>query len=251
MIMRAAIYTRIRVEDQAGGRSRLDEQREICQAAADSKGWVVAAEFSDGPNGSNKFVPPGLAQFLEAACSDDVDAAIIPSLASLGGSVSLILARLEQLNKCGVIIVSCEEGLDTESSSGRFAMKLFSTLTALKSDVTGALPSKGRDARGRIDGERGGQLPMGYTRVFDASGSSLGVEIDEAVAETVRYMFTLRSMGNSLQAIADKLNDFGVTTTREKKWHPSSVKIVLDNEDKYRGGRRWKSSYRWPRILEI
>ena len=251
MIIKAAIYTHIWAEEQDNSAGGLDEQREICLSMAAAKGWLVVVAFSDGPKFLKKAIPPGLAQLLAAAGSGEVGAVIIPSLASLGGSARLVLKQLDQLNKYGVIIVSCEEALDTETSSGRFALKVIGTLSALKSDAVVSHTSKGREARGRIDGERGGQLPMGYKRVFDASGSSLGVEIDEAVAETVRYMFTLRSMGNSLQAIADKLNDFGVTTTREKKWHPSSVKIVLDNEDKYRGGRRWKSSYRWPRILEI
>ena len=251
MTIKAVIYTRIRAEEQDISGFGLDEQLAICLAAAAAKGWMVAAEFSDGRNEAENEMPPGLTQFLAAACDVDVGAVIIASLASVGESAHRVLKHLDQLNKCGVIIVSCEEKLDTETPSGRFALKMIGALAGLNSDNVVERTSKGRDARGRIDGERGGQLPMGYKRVFNDAGISLGVEIDDTAAETVRYMFVLRSMGNSLPAIAGKLNDLGVATSRGKQWHASSVKIVLDNEDKYRGGRRWKSSYAWPRILEI
>ncbi len=250
MTIRTAIYTRIWAEEQGKSPGGFDQQRETCQAVAVDKGWLVAAEFGDGRDVALDEKPPGFIQFLEAACEVDVGAVIIPSLASLGVSARLVLRRLDQLNECGVIIVSCEEELDTGTASGRFALKVICSLAALKPDNAAARTSKGRDARGRKDGERGGQLPMGYKRVIDASGNSPGVEIEDTAAETVRYMFVLRSMGNSLLAIAGKLNDLGVATSRDKQWHASSVKVVLDNEDKYLGGRRWQSSYRWPKILE-
>ena len=250
MTLNTAIYTRISAEEQACTGFGLEAQREECQAMAAAKGWLVAAEFSDGPSSTKRAISPGLARFLEAACGGEIGAVIFPSLDRLGNRIHLVVRLLTRLNECGVIIVSCEEALDTETASGRFALSMFAALSelALENNVV-ERTTKGRDARGRIDGERGGQMPMGYKRVFDETGDSIGVEVNDSEAETVQYIFVLRARGNSLQTVADRLNELGVKTSRGKQWHASSVKIVLDNENKYRGGRRWESSYRWPRIL--
>lgn len=250
MTVKAAVYTRIRPAVGDGLDRVPEEQQRVCLEAAAVRGWQVVSQFSDGQRRSRKDIPPGLARFIDAAHRIEITAVIIPSLDSLGRSPRAVLLILKQLHESQVIIVSCKEGIDSETASGRLVLDALLSLAKLEADQRVTQAIKGRNARGRIDGERGGQLPMGYKRVFNERGKAFGLEIEESTAETVRYIFVLRSRGNSLQAIADKLNDFGVTTSRGKRWHPSSVKAVLDNEHKYRGGRRWKSSFHWPKILE-
>ncbi|GMQ78864.1 MAG: hypothetical protein BMS9Abin02_1405 [Anaerolineae bacterium] len=249
-MIKAAIYTKVSAEDQAKEAAGLKMQREACLAMAKAKGWTVAAEFSDGPSSAKRDVNrTGLAAFLEAACSGDIGAVIIPSLDSLGRSIHRVFKLIDYIDACGVIIVSCKEALDTETATGSFVLRTFASLAKLDREALVGTATRGRDARGRLDGERGGQMPMGYKRMFDEKGVSCGVAVNEDGAETVRYVFALRSRGSSLQAIADRLNDLGVKTSRGKQWHASSVKVLLDNEGKYRGGRRWESSCRWPAIL--
>ena len=250
MSIKAAVYAGVSAGVQTEEAAGLEMQREECLAVAKVKGWTVVAEYSDGGKSASRDVThPGLAEFLEAACGGEIGAVIISSLDSLGRSINRVLKIIDYLNECGVIIVSCKEALDTETAAGSFVLQLFASLAELERDALVGPATKGRDARGRINGERGGQMPIGYKRVFDEKGVSGGVEIKEAEAETVLYIFALRARGSSLQAIADKLNELGVITSRGKQWHASSVKVVLDNEPKYRGGRRWESSYRWPEIL--
>jgi site-specific DNA recombinase len=249
-LIKAVIYTRVSAEDQAEEAAGLEIQREECLALAKVKGWTVVAEYNDDGSGAKSDVTrPGLAKFLKAACGGEIGAVIIPSLDRLGKSTRLVLRLVNSLNECGVIIISCKEALDTATSTGGYVLRMFASLAELERDALVGRATKGRDARGRIDGERGGQMPMGYKRVFDEKGVSCGVEINETEAETVRYVFALRARGSSLQAIADRLNYLGVKTSRGKQWHASSVKVLLNNEGKYRGGRRWESSYRWPTIL--
>jgi DNA invertase Pin-like site-specific DNA recombinase len=102
----------------------------------------------------------------------------------------------------------------------------------------------GRDARGRIDGEKGGRMPLGYTRTDD------GVIVVPDEAAIVRQIFELRQQGLILQAIADNLNAQGLKSKQGGKWWPSTVKQVLSAEDKYKGGLRGYSPIYWPAILE-
>jgi len=60
----------------------------------------------------------------------------------------------------------------------------------------------------------------------------------------------MRAGRTTLTAIADELNNQGITTMRGKGWHASGVREILKNEDNYRGGNRWENPVTWPVILE-
>ena len=128
-------------------------------------------------------------------------------------------------------------------------MTMFAALGQLERDTIVARTTDGRNERGRRDGERGGRVPMGYTRIMGAAGATGEIAIDPEAAAVVRAIFQRRAAGATLGAIADALNGDGVSTRRGGRWHASSVREVLLNEADYRGGRRGESGLCWPAIL--
>lgn len=78
-----------------------------------------------------------------------------------------------ELNELGVELVSCKESLDTSSPAGRFVLTMFAALAQLERDNIVQRTTDGRNQRGRIDGERGGRVPMEYKRVFE-NGKATG-----------------------------------------------------------------------------
>ena len=251
MTTKAAIYLRVSTDEQATDGYGLAAQREKCQAMATVKGWPVAAEYADegisGSKGPDE--RPGLAALLAAACGGEIDAVIVAALDRLGRATKLVLDLVDHLDGCNVAIVSCKESLDTETPTGRFVLTIFASLAELERDMITERLTGGRNARGRIDGERGGRLPFGYYRL-KINNTKSSIEIDENKAEIVRRIFSERAGGATLQAIADGLNDAGIPSPRNASWHPSSVRAVLQNEDAYKGGYRWKSKQAWPVILD-
>ena len=248
---KAAIYTRVSTTDQAEEGYGLDAQMEQCRAMATVKGWDIAAHFSDdGISGTkSEDKRPGLAALTEAIDAGIVDAVIISSLDRLGRSTRLVLRIVDSMDSSGVDLVSCKEALDTSTPSGRFVLRMFASLAELERDNIVERTTAGRDARGRIDGEKGGRVPMGYQRILDEKGNAAGVVVDDQEADVIRDIFALRAADNSLRAIAANLKEKGVSTRRGSIWHASSVRAVLRNEDKYRGGQRGDSAERWPAIL--
>ena len=98
--------------------------------------------------------------------------------------------------------------------------------------------------RAARDGESGGRLPLGYTRV------DTGVVIDEGGASTVRRIFYLKARGLSLRGIAAQLNaEHTPTSYGGKKWQASSVRQIVLQEAIYRGAQRGDSPLCWPMIL--
>jgi len=241
----AAIYLRVSTEEQANDGYGLDVQREKCLAMATVKDWLVVAEFADdGVSGTkDESERDGLNQLVESACAGDIDAVIVSSLDRLGRNTRLVLRLVERLNECGVVIVSCKESLDTETAAGRFVLRMFASLAELERDNIVERTTAGRNARGMVDGERGGRLPYGYVRTETV------IEVDQVKADVVRRVFAERSDGETLTAIADGLNDDGIVSPRGAQWYASSVRSVLQNEVAYNGGQRWQSEVRWPVIL--
>lgn len=247
---KAAIYLRVSTDEQVNGYG-LDVQRQRCEAMAIVKGWTVTAVYSDeGLSGTlDATKRPGLAAMLDAACNGEVDAVIVLSLDRLARKTLLVLDIVGRLDGCAVELVSVKESLDTSTPSGRFALTMFAAIAQLERDTIVQRTTDGRNARGAVDGERGGSVPMGYRRERNDTGAAVGVSIVDSEAETVRTIFSLRAGGASLRTIAACLNDDGIPARKGGRWYASAVKEVLSNEAEYRGGRRGASDETWPVIL--
>ena len=270
-VTRAALYTRVSTEDQVDGYG-LDVQLEKCRAQATVKGWtVVDRDFCDEGISGTKDVEdrPGLAALLDAARQRDIDAVIVLALDRLGRRTLLVLDLVERLAEMGCEVVSVKEQLDTSTPAGRFVLTMFAALAQLERDTIVQRTTDGRDARGRVDGEKGGSTPYGFRRITDDKGKATGVQVDPEKAAVVKMIFGLRQSGLTMRQIADALNDDGIApsrgsqkasskttrkgsrkaTTTTAQWYASSVKVVLDNRDIYAGGRRGDSPVVWPAIL--
>lgn len=248
--MKAAIYLRVSTEDQVKDGYGLDMQLTKCEAMATVKDWEIAGVYRDeGISGTkDESQRPGLAALIDAIAKKEIDAVIVYALDRIGRSTSLVLRIVEDVNNSGVELVSCKESLDTSTPTGRFVLRMFASLAELERDSIVEKTTHGRNQRGKVDGEKGGRVPMGYVRTFD-NGKAVGVEVDDESAAVVRWIFAAHWRGDSLREIADGLNKDGYTTARGKMWHASSVNAVLSNEDNYRGGLRGESGLRWPVIL--
>ncbi len=251
--MRAATYLRVSTEDQALNGYGLDVQDKRTRAMITVKGWDVAEPpFSDeGLSGTLGVAErPGLAALMEAAYAKRIDAVVVGSLDRIGRKTNLVLDVIDKLSKAGVVIISCNESIDTSTPSGQFALTMFAALAQLERDTIVVRTTAGRNERGSKDGERGGRVPFGYHRVLDDRGKASGIVVDGTAAAIVERIFEAKVAGQSLTAIADMLNAEGITTARGHGWHASSVRQVLLNEDTYKGGTRGDSDKVWPALLQ-
>lgn len=242
---KAAIYTRVSTTDQVDNGYGLEVQQTKCEAMATVKDFEIVATLSDdGISGTkDETERPGLASLLQMAEDKEIDCVIVHALDRLGRNTQLVLSLVEKLETLGIDLISCKESLDTTSPTGRFVLRMFASLGELERDNIVERTTSGRDARGKIDGEKGGSVPFGYTRLT-------GLVIDNDRAEVVKEIFNRKDNLNwSMLKIANWLNEQGIKTVRGKKWYSSSVKVVLGNRAKYQGGLRGDSQEAWPKIL--
>ncbi len=247
--LRIGIYLRVSTDDQAEHGIGLDVQLQQCKAMATVKGGEVVGIYEDagisGTKGESK--RPELARLMADIRAGKLDIVIFAALDRLGRNTRIILDLVERMTDAGVEIVSCREALDTTTPTGKFVLTMFAALAQLDRDNIVKRTTDGRDARGRKDGEKGGNVPLGYVREAESGA----LVVNTASAALVRRIFLLRSQPVSLGDIAAVLNTEGVPTPRAgRHWYPSTVREVLTHEDAYRGGKRGASEARWPQILD-
>ena len=244
---RAAIYTRVSTTDQADKGYGLDVQKERCRGMIISKGWTEVGLYEDagisGTYGPAK--RPALARMISDIEGGKIDVVVVNSLDRLARKTILVLELVNKFLELGVSIVSSKESLDTSTPMGKFALTLSAGISQLERDTIVERTTAGREKRGKLDGEKGGVIPLGYER------TKTGIAVKEEEAGIVRTIIQLRDEGFTLRDIAKTLNDNSVKTRKGNKWYASTVKYVIDNRDKYIGGFRGDSSVRWPAILDI
>lgn len=243
---RAAVYVRVSTDEQADHGYGLDVQRERCLAQVTAKGWTLVDVYQDA--GVSGALPadqrPALARMLADIDAGIVDAVVVLALDRLGRKTRIVLDVTDRITDAGAELVSVKEAIDTTTAAGRLFRTMLAGIAEFERDTIIARTSAGREQRATRDGERGGQVPLGYRRADDGT-----VVLDPAGADLVRRVFALRAKGHTLQSIADTMNAAGIATPRGGRWYPSVVNSVLGNRGAYVGGQRGGSPVRWPRII--
>lgn len=242
----AAIYIRVSTDDQIDAQG-LDVQRDMCETYAQAYKLPILRVYSDeGVSGAKPaHKRPELSKLIEAAKNGEFNTLIAPAIDRLGRDLRVFLAVWDELEEAGIKIILVKERIETDSPSGLLMRNILATFADYERAVIKERTTSGRRARASKDGERGGTLPLGYKRHGQAD-----VRKDKEGVAIVKQIFTLRSQGLTMQQIADKLNDQNIKTQRGKIWHGSSIRAVLLNEPKYKGGTMNGSAVTWPVILK-
>lgn len=184
---------------------------------------------------------PALNALLDAIERGEINVVIVLALDRLGRKSKIVLELVEWFSEHNCQLISCNESLDTSTPTGMFVVQMFAAIAQLDHSNIVKRLTDGRNARFREDGERGGVLPFGYERTAE------GIVVNADHADLVRFIFEQRSSNATLRTIASKLNERSMSP-RGVRWYASAVKVILDNEETYRGTRRL-SGAEWLAIL--
>lgn len=99
-----------------------------------------------------------------------------------------------------------------------------SAFAEYESDVKSDYAKTNAEHAARL-GRPNGMAPLGYRH----KGSGLDLEVVDDKARIVRRIFSRYTDGESLLAIARRLDADGYRSPRGKRWNPHAVRKVLDN----------------------
>ena len=200
-------YVSVPAEGHAD-RPPLADQAIAIERACIELGLPLGQVMRDAEPVSGSGTRPALQYALDQLLSAHAGALVVARLDCLAGSAAGVGTVVEWLGQSGVRLVVSDLGLDTDSPAGRTAVRAIVAAGRLENTKLAE-----RTRRGLAAARRKGAV-VGRPAVVDRP----------ELSERIR---TCRADGMTLQAIADRLNEDGVSTLRGgAEWRPSSVQAA-------------------------
>lgn len=217
--MKAIIYTRVSTAEQGksglGLESQLNSVTEFCQA----ENIEVIAHYEEIETGKGQDaleVRPQLAKALAHAKKESAYL-VVAKLDRLGRNVAFISGLMESK----VPFIVSQLGKDADS----FMLHLYAALSEKERELI----STRTKAALKVLKDKGVQLGN-RTNLDDArlkSNATNKALANDFADNVLPFVKQLRDAGETLPAIANKLNSMGVKTRRGGKWYASTVTNIL------------------------
>jgi len=218
--MKKAIgYIRVSTEQQADEGISLAAQRAKINLWCELNDCELVAIYEDaGISGKTIEKRPQLQTAL-AEIKKGM-ALVVYSLSRMSRTTNHCIAIADELKAKGSDLVSITEKLDTSSAMGEFFFTVMAALGQMERKVTGER-TKAALAHKKAIGEKYAPVPFGYAEV------NKRLEVVKHEADLVTEIFSKRASGETLQSIAQALNEKGVIGKQGGKWYASSVSCIL------------------------
>jgi DNA invertase Pin-like site-specific DNA recombinase len=210
---RVVFYMRVSTAEQANSGLGLAAQEAALRAAAERKGWQIAAVLTDaGASGKSMANRPALTEALALLSGADAEVLAVSKLDRLSRSLLDFAGLMAKAQREGWGLLALDADVDTTTPSGRLVANLMATVADWEREVISARTKDALAAK-------------------KASGVILGAPrtIPEAVVERI---FRDRASGLSIRTIAARLTADAVPTAKGGAWSPATVQSVLARPDR-------------------
>lgn len=213
--IRCAIYTRKSTDEGLGQEfNSLDAQREACSAYITSQrheGWSLVPEsYDDGGFSGGNMDRPGLKQLLDDVRAGKVDVIVVYKVDRLTRSLADFAKIVETLDAANASFVSVTQSFNTTTSMGRLTLNVLLSFAQFEREVTSERIRDKIAASKKKGMWMGGNVPLGY----DVKDRHLVV--NEAEAETVRYVMRRYLSAGSVRALLEQMHAEGIVTKASK-----------------------------------
>lgn len=212
---RVLLYTRVSTDEQAASGLGLQDQLAALTADAERRKWADVEHVSDEGYSAKSLDRPGIRTALERLSAGEADVLAVTKLDRLSRSVLDFAGLVERSRREGWSLVVLDLGVDTTSAAGDLVANVMASVAQWERRVIGERTSAALRAK-RRRGEQVGR-PV-----------EIGPDTDARIRQ-------LRAQGESLRAIADRLNAEGHLTPRGGPWRHSTVQYALDRMQRQGG----------------
>ena len=207
--IRCAIYTRKSTEEGLDQEfNSLDAQREACAAYIMSQrheGWTLVPDhYDDGGFTGGNMDRPGLKQVLGDVAAGKVDVIVVYKVDRLTRALSDFAKIVDVLDAAGASFVSITQAFNTTTSMGRLTLNVLLSFAQFEREVISERVRDKVAASKRKGMWMGGNCPFGYN-IRDRK-----LIVNEAEAETIRYMMRRYLELGGVYDLADELQGKGV-----------------------------------------
>jgi DNA invertase Pin-like site-specific DNA recombinase len=201
-------YVRVSTDEQADKGSGLEAQRKAIASECDRRGWRLVDVSEDAGYSARNLKRPGIQAALDRLEQGEVDGLVVAKLDRLSRSMLDFAGVMDRAQRQGWALVALDCAVDTTSPAGEAMAHVLATFAQFERRLIGQRTKEALAVK-RSQGVR-----LGRPR-------SLPLEVRERIVLE-------RESGETLTAIADRLNRDGVATAQHgARWWPSTVRSVL------------------------
>ena len=168
-----------------------------------------------------------------------VDRILVKSISRFGRNTKESLEAVRELAGLGVSVLFEEQKIDTAESTGEMLTAIFATLAQKESESISEKMRWSYRMRMRSGTFLPSSMPYGYN-IKDKQ-----IRICPEEAETIKGIFSSYLAGQSMQAIANRLNLESIprrVSSKTQCWRISTIEYILSNE-RYVGDSLWQKTY--------
>lgn len=225
--LRVAAYARVSCDKDAMLHS-LDAQIHYYRnLICGNPDWEFAGIYADEAKTGTKESREQFQQLLSDCRAGNIDMVITKSVSRFARNTVTLLRTVRELKELGINVFFEEQNLKTLDADGEVMLTLLASFAQAES-LSVSDNCKWRIRKGFEEGRASTCTMLGYRLV----NGEITMVPDEAVI--VKKIFDLYSDGRGQQKICNILNEEGIRTRRGYTWHPSAIRLILENE-KYAG----------------
>jgi len=227
-----ALYLRVSSETQATDGNGIDSQRTALRTRCEREGWTDSIEFVDAGISGKSTDRPEFQRMMDAARSGAVQVVMAAKLDRLARNTVDFLQTADELQKVGCRLVMLEPDIDYGTPTGQVMATMFAGFAQWERSLIAQRVMSGKAEQAAAGEFNGSPIPYGYAPDWS---------IIESEAATVRRIFQEFNEGGSFNAIAEGLNQDGITTRAGAVWRHPQVKHIVRNGT-YAGLRQWNGT---------
>jgi site-specific DNA recombinase len=223
-MIRAIGYCRVSTEQQATDGVSIELQIEKIKQYCHLYNYDLLDIVVDAGISAKSLKRPGITNVLQCLTNHEADALIVYKLDRLTRSLAdwSVLIKDYFNDKSGKTLLAVMDQIDTSTAAGRMCLNLMMTVYQWEREVIS------ERTKVALQHKKSKGQPLGSAK-FGEDINKVNLSPNLAEQEILNLIIHLRSDGNTLQQIADYLNENNYLTKRSKQWYPKTVKNVIDN----------------------
>lgn len=224
--MKAIGYVRVSTSMQAEKQLSEIFQRERIAAYCVAMGIELITIFDDsGKSGRDMTSREELQNAMLMLKRKEADTIIIYKIDRLSRSLTDLSALIQKIEKWGCHLISIQDSISTDSAAGRLMINLIGSIAQWEAEATAEKTHQAMTVLKSRGHRYSRHIPYGVDLASD--GKTLTSNSDEQ--SIIGNMKTMRADGMTFQSISDKLNKDNIKTKYGAKWHPASVRCIIQN----------------------
>lgn len=238
--LRVAAYCRVSTDDEEQKTSYEAQIGYYTEKINQNPEWQMAGIFADeGISGTQAKKRPEFLKMIRLCRQRKIDIILTKSLSRFARNTVDSLGYIRELRALGIAVISEKENINTLTAESEMLITIMSCFAQAESESISKNVSWG--VRQSF---KNGNVPMQYARLLGyRKGHDGNAEIIPEEAEVVKEIYRCYLDGMSMNLIADRLNEKGLTTKGDSSpYRKTVVQRILTNE-KYTGDALLQKTY--------